>query len=216
MQPIVSAEDWQLAHEAFLAKEKEFTRLRDAFNAERRQLPITEITKQYRFTGPAGEVSLLDLFGGCKQLIIYHFMFAQSPCTGCSMMVDNMGHTSHLLARDTARVLISLAPYPLLAEYKQRMGWEDHTWYSSADSDFNRDFGATTDTGEMFGISVFIRDEQRIYRSYYTTRRGAEYLGSNFTYLDLTPMGRQELWEQSPEWVEQTPPYQWWKKHDEY
>jgi len=215
MQPIVSAEEWQLQHEAFLAKEKEFTRQRDALNAQRRQLPVTEITKEYRFMGSDGEVSLLDLFSGCTQLIIYHFMFAQSPCTGCSMMVDNMGHTAHLRARDTARVLISLAPYPLLAAYKQRMGWE-HAWYSSAGSDFNRDFNVTSDSGEMFGVSVLIREGQRIFRSYFTTRRGAEYLGSNFTYLDLTPMGRQELWEQSPAWVEQTPPYQWWKKHDEY
>lgn len=215
MQPILSAEEWQLQQAEFLVKEKEFTRLRDELNAQRRQLPFTEITKDYRFVGAEGEVALADLFSGRRQLIIYHFMFAQSPCTGCSMMVDNMGHSAHLYARDTARVLISLAPYPLLAAHKQRMGW-DHLWYSSAGSDFNRDFNVTTDSGETFGISVLIRDGERIFRSYFTTRRGAEYLGSNFTYLDLTPMGRQELWEQSPAWVNQTPPYQWWKKHDEY
>lgn len=215
MQPIVSAQEWQTQQAAFLAKEKQFTRLRDELNAQRRQLPITEIVKDYRFVGAEGEVGLLDLFSGRRQLIIYHFMFAQSPCTGCSMMVDNMGHAAHLYARDTARVLISLASYPLLAAHKQRMGW-DHPWYSSAGSDFNRDFNVTTDSGETFGISVLIRDGKRIFRSYFTTRRGAETLGSNFTYLDLTPMGRQELWEQSPAWVNQTPPYQWWKKHDEY
>lgn len=215
MHTIVSEHQWQQAHEAFLKKEKEFTKQRDAFNAQRRQLPLTEVTKEYRFQGPDGEVSLLDLFEGRKQLLVYHFMFAQSPCTGCSMMVDNMGRTEHLHARDTSRVLISLAPLPQLAAYKERMGW-DHSWYSSAGSDFNRDFNVSTDEGEMFGLSVFIREGERIFRSYFTTRRGAEYLGSNFSYLDLTPMGRQELWEDSPEWVEQTPPYQWWKKRDEY
>jgi predicted dithiol-disulfide oxidoreductase (DUF899 family) len=215
MQPIVSEQEWQAAHEAFLAKEKAFTRERDALNAERRRLPFMEITKDYRFQGPNGEVSLLDLFDGRKQLLVYHFMFAQSPCTGCSMMVDNMGLTEHLHARDTSRVLISLAPYAKLAEYKQRMGWA-HDWYSSAGSEFNKDFNVTRENGEMFGLSALIRDGNKIYRSYFTTQRGAEHLGSNFSYLDLTPMGRQELWEESPAWVPQTPPYQWWKKHDEY
>ena len=215
MQPIVSTQEWQAAHAAFLEKEKAFTRQRDALNTGRRQLPFTEISKAYKFQGPTGEVSLLDLFDGRKQLLIYHFMFAQSPCTGCSMMVDNMGNTAHLHARDTSRVLVSLAPYAEIATFKERMGW-DHPWYSSAGSDFNRDFNVTRDNGEMFGLSALIREGEKIYRSYFTTQRGAEYLGSNFTYLDLTPMGRQELWEESPEWVPKTPPYQWWKKHDEY
>lgn len=215
MNKIVSEQEWQSALDAFRVKEKEHTRIRDALNAERRRLPMTEISKTYSFTGPNGKVSLLDLFEGRKQLIVYHFMFAESPCTGCSMMVDNMGHIAHIHARNTSLVLVSLAPYSKLAAYKERMGWEI-PWYSSEGSDFNRDFGATRDDGEMFGISVFIRDGDTIYRSYHTTLRGVEYLGSNFSYLDLTPMGRQELWEDSPEWVPQTPPYQWWCKHDEY
>ncbi|WP_193165456.1 DUF899 domain-containing protein [Microbulbifer hainanensis] len=215
MNRIVDTQEWQSALEAFRIKEKEHTRLRDALNAERRRLPMTEVSKNYRFTGPEGQVSLLDLFEGRSQLIVYHFMFAESPCTGCSMMVDNMGHIAHIHARDTSLVLVSLAPYAKLAAFKERMGWA-FPWYSSAGSDFNRDFGATRENGEMFGVSVFIRDKDAIYRSYHTTQRGAEYLGSNFSYLDLTPMGRQELWEESPEGVPQTPPYRWWKKHDEY
>ena len=215
MQPIVNEQQWKAAHAAFLEKEKAFTRKRDALNAERRRLPWLEVTKNYYFRGADGEVSLLDLFEGRKQLLVYHFMFAQSPCTGCSMMVDNMGHSAHLHARDTSRVLVSLAPYEKLAEYGRRMGWQ-HPWYSSEGSDFNKDFDATRENGEMFGLSVLIREGEKIFRSYFTTLRGAEYLGSNFTYLDLTPLGRQELWEDSPDWVAQTPPYQWWKKHDEY
>lgn len=215
MNRIVDQQEWQEALNSFRIKEKEHTRVRDSLNAERRRLPITEVSKAYRFTGPDGDVSLLDLFEGRKQLIVYHFMFAESPCTGCSMMVDNMGHIAHFHARDTSLVLVSRAPYPKLEEYRKRMEW-DVPWYSSEGSDFNRDFGATLENGEMFGVSVFIRDNDAIYRSYHTTLRGAEYLGSNFSYLDLTPMGRQELWEDSPEWVPQTPPYQWWRKHDEY
>ncbi|MDX1457372.1 MAG: DUF899 domain-containing protein [Marinobacter sp.] len=215
MNPIVDEQEWQRALDELRVKEKAHTRARDALNAERRRLPMTEVSKSYSFTGPNGRVSLLDLFEGRRQLIVYHFMFAESPCTGCSMMVDNMGHIAHIHARDTSLVLVSLAPYPKLADYQERMGW-DIPWYSSEGSDFNRDFWATRENGEMFGVSVFIRDGDAIYRTYHTTLRGAEYLGTNFSYLDLTPMGRQELWEDSPDWVPQTPPYQWWRKHDEY
>jgi predicted dithiol-disulfide oxidoreductase (DUF899 family) len=131
------------------------------------------------------------------------------------MMVDNMGHQAHLEVRDTSRVLIARAPLEKLTEFKQRMGWII-PWYSSYDSDFNQDFDVTKPDGETFGVSVFIRDGDQIYRSYFTHRRGAEYLGSNFTYLDLTPMGRQETWEDSPEGVPQSAPYEWWKIHDKY
>lgn len=215
MNKIVSEQEWQQALEAFRVKEKAHTRARDALNAERRRLPVTEVTKPYIFTGPDGEAGLIDLFDGRRQLLLYHFMFAESPCTGCSMMVDNMGHQAHVEARDTSRVLVSLAPLEKLEAYKKRMGWT-MPWYSSAGSDFNKDFGATRENGEMFGLSVFIREGERIYRSYHTTVRGVEYLGSNFSYLDLTPMGRREEWEEAPEDVPQTPPYQWWRKHDEY
>jgi predicted dithiol-disulfide oxidoreductase (DUF899 family) len=218
MYQVVSQQEWQSAIQAFRNKEKEQMRRQDALNAERRRLPRMKVEKPYEFTGAKGKVGLPDLFEGRRQLIVYNFMYgpdAQKPCTGCSMMVDNMGHISHLHARDTSLVLVARSPYERLADLDKRMGWQ-MPWYSSFGSDFNQDFGALTDNGEMFGINVFIRDGDEIYRTYHTTKRGAEYLGSIFTYLDLTPMGRQELWEDSPEWVPQTPPYQWWKKHDEY
>lgn len=215
MQRVVSHTEWLSAMEAFREKEKAATRERDALSAARRQLPVTEITKDYQFEGPAGVASLDDLFDGRRQLLVYHFMFDESPCTGCSMMVDNMGHTAHLHARDTSRVLVSIAPFDKLDAYRQRMGW-DHPWYSSAGSSFNRDFGATRDNGEMFAVSALIRSDKQIYLAYQTTLRGVEYLGSSFSFLDITPMGRQEQWEDSPDWVAQTPAYQWWKKHDEY
>ena len=218
MNPIVNQDEWQASINAIRLKEKEHMRRQDILNAERRRLPLLKIEKDYKFAGADGSASLLDLFAGRKQLIVYHFMYgpdAPQPCVGCSMMVDNMGHISHLHARNTSLVLVARSPYARLADVKKRMGW-DIPWYSSFGSDFNQDFGAITDSGEMFGVSVFIRDGTDIYRSYHTTKRGAEYLGSIFTYLDLTPMGRQELWEDSPEGIEQTPPYQWWRHHDEY
>lgn len=215
MRRIVNQPEWQAAIEAFRIKEKEQTRQRDALNAERRRLPMMAIDKPYEFAGPGGKASLLDLFDGRPQLVLYHFMFAKSPCVGCSMVVDNLGDMTHLHARNTSFAMVSRAPYPQLAKFKERMGWT-LPWYSSSGSDFNVDFGATRENGEMFYVSVFLREEDRIYRTYFTTLRGVEYLGTIWSFLDLTPMGRQELWEDSPDDVPQTPPYQWWRLHDEY
>ena len=131
------------------------------------------------------------------------------------MLVDNMGHAAHLHARDTSRALISRAPLEKLNAFKKRMGWTI-PWYSSYASDFNYDFGRTVGESERFGISVFIQDGEDIYQSYFTSQRGVEYLGSNWSYLDLTPFGRQETWEDSPADVPQTPPHQWVRLHDNY
>jgi predicted dithiol-disulfide oxidoreductase (DUF899 family) len=215
---VVSREDWIAARKELLTKEKQSTRLRDQLSAERRKLPWVKVEKDYVFEGPNGRASLLDLFEGRRQLIIYHFMFDpkwDEGCDGCSMMVDNMGHPAHLHARDTSRVLVSRAPLAKIEPFKKRMGWTI-PWYSSFGSDFNYDFGVTTDEGEMFGLSVFLRDGKDVYHTYFTDGRGVEYLGSNFSYLDLTPFGRQEVWEDSPQGWPQTPPYAWWRHHDRY
>jgi predicted dithiol-disulfide oxidoreductase (DUF899 family) len=205
-----------------LAKEKETTRARDALAAERRSLPMVRIDKDYVFEAPGGEATLLDLFDGRRQLIVYHFMFApgaegwpEAGCPGCSLFVDNVGHLAHLHARDTSLVLVSRAPLANIEPYKERMGWTV-PWFSSFDSDFNSDFGVTTDEGETFGLSVFLRDGDQVFRTYYTDGRGVEALGSNWTFLDLTPLGRQEDWEDSPKEYPQTPPYMSWRRHDEY
>ena len=167
-------------------------------------------------------VTLLDVFEGRHQLILYHFMFApdvegwpSAGCPGCSMFVDQVGHLSHLHARDTSLVLVSRAPLQEILRYKKRMGWTV-PWFSSAGSDFNVDFGVTTTEGETFGLSVFLRDGDNVFRTYFMDGRGVESLGSVWTFLDLTPLGRQEDWEDSPEGRPQTPPYQWWRRHDEY
>ena len=215
---VVSQEEWRIAHNKLLVKEKEATRAHDALNAERRRLPMVKIEKEYSFEGPEGKVSLLDLFEGRHQLIVYHFMFGpdwDEGCEGCSMVVDNMGHPAHLHARDTSRALVSRAPLEKLERFKRRMGWTT-PWYSSFGSDFNYDFGVTTGNDETFGLSVFLREGDSIFHTYFTNGRGVEHLGSNWSYLDLTPFGRQEQWENSPEGWPQTPPYEWWRHHDKY
>jgi predicted dithiol-disulfide oxidoreductase (DUF899 family) len=215
---VVSRDEWLVARKELLIREKELTRAQDKLHAERRRLPMVKIDKAYVFESSQGKGSLLDLFDGRRQLIVYHFMFDPSwdeGCSGCSMLVDNMGHPAHLHARDTSRVLVSRAPVEKIEPFKQRMGWTT-PWYSSFKSDFNDDFGVTTDAGEMFGLSVFLRDENRIFQTYFTDRRGVEYLASNWSYLDLTPLGRQEDWENTLEGRPQTPRYEWWRHHDRY
>lgn len=215
---IVSRDEWLAARQELLLKEKEATRVYDALNAERRRLPMVRIEKEYAFEGTNGRASLLDLFEGRRQLILYHFMFGpdwEEGCVGCSMVVDHMGHPAHLHARDISRVLVSRAPLKKIESYKARMGWTV-AWYSSFGSNFNYDFEVTIGEDEDAGVSIFLRDGDNIYQTYFTTARGIEYLGSNWTYLDLTPFGRQENWEDSPAGWPQTPPYEWWRRHDQY
>jgi predicted dithiol-disulfide oxidoreductase (DUF899 family) len=215
---VVSREEWLGARKQLLAKEKSATRARDALNAERRRLPMVRIENDYTFEGPNGKASLLDLFAGRHQLIIYHFMFdpdSDEGCGGCSFFVDNVGHLAHMHARDTSLVLVSRAPLAKIEPFRERMGWTV-PWFSSFGSKFNYDFGVTTDEGETFGLSVFFRDGEEVFHTYFTDGRGVEYLGSVWTFLDLTPYGRQENWEDSPERWPQTPPYDWWRHHDRY
>ena len=219
---IVSREEWQGARDQLLIKEKAATRARDALAAERRRLPMVRIEKNYLFEGPNGKVSLRDLFQGHRQLIIYHFMFApdvdgwpSAGCPGCSMVVDHIGPLAHLHARDTTLALVSRGPLANLESYKQRMGWTV-PWFSSAGTEFNEDFGVTTPEGENFGLSVFLLVGDDVFQTYFTNGRGVEVLDSNFTLLDMTPLGRQEEWENSPPGWPQTAPYEWWRRHDEY
>jgi predicted dithiol-disulfide oxidoreductase (DUF899 family) len=218
MPRVVSQAEWQTAHAEHRTREKAATRARDALAAERRRLPMVKIEKDYQFEGESGPARLIDLFEGRRQLIVYHVMFGptwQQGCVGCSMSVDNIGHLSHLHARDVSLVLVSRAPQAKLAAYKRRMGWTV-PWYSSFGSDFNFDFGATVDEDEKSAVSVFLRDGEDVYRTYTTSGRGDEMLGTAWSYLDLVPFGRQESWEASPAGWPQTPPYEWWRHHDKY
>ena len=226
LPPEVSAAEWEEARHALLAKEKQATKERDVLAAERRRLPMVRIDKDYVLDGPKGKASLIDLFEGRRQLILYHFMFGPNQdagCDGCSMFIDQVGHLAHLHARDTSFAIVSRAPIEKVEAYRRRMGWEV-PWYSSFESDFNVDFGRSPETpqagvyqdGESFGLSVFFRDDDSVFRTYFTSSRGVEALGSVWTLLDLTPLGRQEEWEDSPAGYPQSRPYEWWRRHDEY
>ena len=219
---VVTPAEWDAAREALLVKEKQAMRAADALAAERRRLPMVRIEKDYVLEGPDGPAHLPDLFEGRRQLILYHFMFApgapgwpDAGCDGCSMVVDNACHPAHLHARGVSFALVSRAPLPKIESYRRRMGWTV-PWYSSADSDFNQDFDITVGDDERFGLSVFLRDGDDVFRTYFTNRRGVEALGTVWSLLDITPFGRQETWEDSPDGWPQTPPYQWWRRHDEY
>lgn len=215
---IVDEAQWRQALDAQIAREKAHTRAQDALAAARRRLPMMRVDQPYEFDTPAGTRSLLELFEGRRQLIVYHFMFGpdwEAGCPGCSWVADAMSHPAHLHARDVSFVMASRAPLDRLLAYRTRMGWIA-PWVSSLGSDFNRDMGATTDEGEQHGVSVFLRDGGTVYRTYTTGARGVEQLGSHWSYLDLTPYGRQESWEDSPAGFPQGPLYSWMHRHDEY
>jgi predicted dithiol-disulfide oxidoreductase (DUF899 family) len=218
MPPVVSPQEWEAARQELVVKEKELTRARDALAAERRRMPRVAVEKEYEFEGPDGPVSLLDLFGGRRQLIVYRFFyepgvadFPDGGCRGCSFLADQVAHLAHLNARDTTLAFVSRAPQPDIERWKARMGWEQIPWYTLTD-DFDADFGV----GEWHGTNAFLRDGERIYRTYLVNNRGDEAMGSTWSYLDITALGRQEKWEDSPEGYPQTAPYQWWNLHDEY
>ncbi len=217
MPPVVSPQEWDAAREKLLVKEKEITRARDALAAERRRMPRMAVDKEYSFEGPAGPASLLDLFEGRRQLIVYRFFYEpgvhgwpEHGCTGCSFGADQVAHLAHLNARDTTLAYVSRAPQENIQRYRERMGWMV-PWYTITD-DFDLDFGVD----EWHGNNAFIRDGDQIFRTYFINNRGDEHMGSTWSYLDITALGRQEEWEDSPEGYPQTPPYQWWNLHDKY
>ncbi|HWT19560.1 MAG TPA: thioredoxin family protein [Variovorax sp.] len=216
--PIVSRQDWEAAREQMLVKEKATLRAKDALAAERRRMPWMEVDKAYVFEGPNGKASLLDLFEGRRQLIVYRAFFEPGvfgwpdhACRGCSMVADQVAHVAHLNARDTTLVFVSRAPQAEIARLKARMGWEI-PWFTLTDS-FDADFGVH----EWHGTNVFYRDAgDRVFRTYFLNNRGDEQMGNTWNYLDITPLGRQEVWEDSPEGYPQTPTYKWWNWHDNY
>jgi len=222
--PIVSPQEWDEARERLLVREKEITRARDAMAAERRRMPWMPVEKDYRFEGPDGPVRLLDLFGGRRQLIVYRAFYGpevttyaeggaypERACVGCSFLADQVAHPAHLNARDASLAFVSRAPQSDIQRLKARHGWELIPWYTLTD-EFDADFGVD----EWHGTNAFIRDGDQVFRTYFVDNRGDEAMGSTWSYLDITALGRQEAWEDSPEGYPQTPPYQWWSYHDGY
>jgi predicted dithiol-disulfide oxidoreductase (DUF899 family) len=207
--PIVSEQEWEAARQQLLVKEKALTRSRDALAADRRRMPWMAVEKKYEFDGPKGKVSLLDLFDGRRQLIVYRAFFEpgvfgwpEHACRGCSLGADQVAHLAHLNARDTTLAYASRASQKDIARLKARMGWE-MPWYTITDS-FDKDFGVD----EWHGHNVFFHDDERVFRTYFINNRGDEAMGSTWSYLDITPLGRQETWEDSPEGYPKTPPVQ--------
>ena len=206
---VVAEGDWLTQRKALLEQEKELTRQLDRVNAARRRLPMVKLGKAYTFEGPNGKATLLDLFEGRRQLIVYHFMFDpawEKGCPGCTGYVDALGDLSMLGKRDTSFVLISRAPLAKLEAYKKAKGW-NRPWYSSFGSDFNSDFHVTDDKGEKHGLSVFFRIDRNIFHTYSTYQRGTESLTDSYALLDRTPYGRQEDFEDSPPGWPQKPTY---------
>jgi predicted dithiol-disulfide oxidoreductase (DUF899 family) len=217
LPPVVTPQEWEAARQQLLVKEKELTRARDALAAERRRMPRMAVEKDYLFDGPNGPASLQDLFEGRRQLIVYRFFFQPDVegwpdrgCSGCSMLADQVAHLAHLNARDTTLAFVSRAEQNDITRLKSSMGW-DIPWYTLTDS-FDADFGVD----EWHGTNAFLRDGDGIYRTYFINNRGDEAMGGTWAYLDITALGRQETWEDSPPGYPQTPPYQWWRRHDEY
>src|SRR4051812_19410764 len=215
--PIVSAQEWEAAWQEMLVKEKEVMRARDALAAQRRRMPWLEVRKEYVFDGPTGKATLLDLFDGRRQLIVYRAFiepgtgdWPEHGCTGCSLMADHIGHLAHLNARDTTLVYASRATQPELDRIKTKMGWR-HPWYTITD-DFDLDFGVK----DWHGTNAFIRDGDRVFRTYFVNGRGDEVFVNTWNFLDMTALGRQEVWEDSPQGYPQSPPYEWWSWHDTY
>ena len=228
---VVSREEWLVARKLHLAKEKEFTRLRDQLSRERRELPWVKVDKKYLFDGPDGKQFLGDLFEGRSQLIIYHFMFGpnwEEGCPSCSFWADNFnGIGIHLNHRDITLVAVSRAPFKKLQAYKKCMGWH-FKWFSSFESDFNRDYHLSftpeeIEKGEMYynygitnfpveeamGISVFYKNRQgALFHTYSCYARGLDMLNVAYHYMDLTPKGRDE----------KKLPFNmaWLQRHDQY
>jgi predicted dithiol-disulfide oxidoreductase (DUF899 family) len=234
---VANHKEWLKARRRHLAKEKEFTRLRDQLSRERRDLPWELVEKHYTFEGEHGRQTLSDLFEGRGQLVIYHAMFnpdtagadttwtADAACFVCSFWMDNFnGITSHVNHRDITMAAVSLAPYRKLAAYKKRMGW-GFPWLSSLGSDFNFDYRVSfTDdetqqvdynyrlrpwgSTEAPGISVFVKDGGQIYHTYSSYERGLDMLNLAYHYMDLVPKGRDEGDGGAASWVRRRDEYQ--------
>src|SRR3974390_2374116 len=228
-QKVVSHEQWGEARKQPLAKEKEFTRLRDQLSEARRDLPWEQVEKTYVFEGPSGKETLPQLFGGLSQLIVYHFMFDPSwdaACKSCSFWADNFnGIDVHLRHRDISFLAVSRAPLAKIEAYKKRMGWS-FKWVSSFGSDFNYDYNvsfapeemasgqvyynyrtAKAVSPELVGVSVFYKDETgAVFHTYSSYSRGVDMLNGAYNYIDLTPKGRDEG-GRNQFWV---------RRHDEY
>jgi predicted dithiol-disulfide oxidoreductase (DUF899 family) len=212
---VVSPDQWLEARMQLLAKEKEFTRLRDQLAQQRRELPWERVDKEYLFDGPNGRETLAQLFENRSQLLVYHFMFApewEAGCKHCSWWADNFERNIvHLNHRDTTMIAISRAPLQKLEGFRKRMGWT-FKWLSAVNTDFNHDYHVSfrpdqiakgeiyqnyrrkqSSMSDVAGVSVFYRDpDEKIFHTYSCYERGLDMLNAGYHLLDLVPRGRDE------------------------
>lgn len=230
---IVSKKEWLAERRTLLEEEKKLTRVRDQLNSKRRRLPMVKVEKEYLFTGPQGKISLSDIFEGRSQLMVHHFMWFEEPdafCHGCSLEANqnyNAPFFAEMNQRDVTIAAISRAPFERIKREIELNGW-NFPFYSSRESDFNYDFQATLSQkrnsqynyltsaiddlfngyeGDQPARSVFLKDGDTVYHTYSAYTRGLDSLATHYNYLDLTPYGRQEAWEDSPAGWPQKPTY---------
>jgi predicted dithiol-disulfide oxidoreductase (DUF899 family) len=219
---VVPPAAWRRARAAMTAREKAHMRAGDRLAAARRRMPWMKVAKSYGFDGPQGRVKLVDLFEGRTQLILYHFMFGpkvegwpDKGCVGCSFVADQISHLDHIHARDITFAMVSAAPLADIQRLRERYGWKRWPWYSSAEA-FSRDMDVSDESGNSFGLNVFYRDGSDVYRTHFVARRGLEAFGTAWSFYDVTPLGRQETWQDAPAGTPQGAPYEWWRRHGEY
>jgi len=224
------AADWTAARMKLLQREKEFTRQRDDLAAARRALPALKISGEYEFDGPDGKETLLDLFAGRSQLMVYHFMFGADwteGCTSCSFWADNLsGIDIHLAHRDISFLMVSTASHETLDAYRTRMGW-NFKWVSTAGNSFNHDMNVSFTPDQLEagshtynykpkgfngpeapGLTVFRREGDDVFLTYATFGRGLDGFNGAYHLMDLTPKGRDE---DDLDW-----PMQWLRRRDQY
>lgn len=214
LPPVVTADEWRRELDALRVREKAATRELDAIAAQRRRLPMVELPP-YRLTGPEGEVSLADVFQGRSQLITYHHMWnpgAEWQCPGCTGFTAQFTRTEFLEPYDARFVIVANAPLDEAMAYREKVG-NRMDWYSAAGSTFGPDMDAAP--GEGFAVNVFLRDGDRVFRTWHTSGRGTEQLTHTFALIDLLPWGRQEAWQDSPEGWPQQPTYERWTSSED-
>ncbi|MEB3063784.1 DUF899 domain-containing protein [[Mycobacterium] zoologicum] len=214
MPPIVDETTWREELDALRVREKAATAELDAIAAQRRRLPMVELP-DYVFEGEGGPIRLTDVFDGKRQLIVYHHMWTPGQewqCPGCTGFSSQFTRLEFLDAYDARFVIVTQGSMSEAADYKRRVG-NKMTWYSTADSPFGADMDAPPGGG--FGLSVFLRRGDKVYRTWHTTGRGIEQLSHSFPLLDVLPYGRQEEWQDSPDGWPQRPTYSGWATSQE-
>jgi predicted dithiol-disulfide oxidoreductase (DUF899 family) len=209
LPPIVDADTWRQQLDELRRREKAATRELDAIAAQRRRLPMVALP-DYTLQGEDGPVRLVDVFAGRHQLITYHHMWspgAEWQCGGCTGFTSQFTRLDFLTAYDARFVIVTQGPIAEALAYRELVG-NRMTWYSTADSSFGADVDAPAGGG--FGVNVFLRDGDSVYRTWHTAGRGTEQLSHSFPLIDLLPWGRQEPWQDSPDGWPQSQTYEGW------